>query len=487
MFFERALLSAALLWISGTVMAGTEEFCLDGEFDLGARLQGERPEGSEFVETRWCVTTEDGDGRVLFYGRGRSNPDMDGEFEVAYLPPDSVRIVNRAFPPDVEFPGADITAEAARYRRLDPQRFVEELERRPGVIDSVDGDGWHTIRYPGKEPPVRAMLERGVLRRVHTTSDLPLRGRVTVEWTWGTVVGNRQDFTLTVDGATFYSGIATRRPLPESAAAALWELSGGEAPARVPGDAWPARIDMQLDTLAEGIHLVKGVRTGFHHIVVETAAGLVIGDAPAGWVELPQLPPADLVPGLGISGLSERLVDFLARQFPDAAIRAVALTHAHDDHAGGARAFAAAGATIYAPSEVSVFLQAALNRREMPDDRLSDAGGSVAIVPVGEPLVLDDPARPVTIVNVGAGPHVAASLGLLAGDPGFFFQSDLHVPASEADVPREDRLATECWFAAWAVANLPGDAVVVNSHRDIRTPVARLARYVESKGCAPAS
>ena len=74
-------------------------------------------------------------------------------------------------------------------------------------------------------------------------------------------------------------------------------------------------------------------------------------DAPAGWLEIQQIPPADLVPGFGVSGLSELFVDFLKRQFPDTPISAVLLTHIHDDHAGGARAFAAAaGADVYAPA-----------------------------------------------------------------------------------------------------------------------------------------
>lgn len=483
MCVARPLFPGVLLIFAGTVSAATVEFCLDGQFDLAARLQGTGPAGGEFGEARWCVTTEDGGDRVLFRGSGKSNPDMSGAFEVAFLPPDTVRIVNRETPPDVEFRGADIGAEARRYRRIDPQRFVEELARYPGLTGTAGDDGWQSIRYPGSSQAVLARIDDGVLRSVRTTADLPLRGRVEVEWVWGEAGPDGQDFELVVDGVTTFRGKATRRILPEDAATALWERSGNQDPHEVPGDAWPARIDMQLDTLAEGVHLVKGVRTGFHHIVIETAEGLVIGDAPAGWVELQQLPPADLVPGLGISGLSERFVDFLDARFPGTPLRAVALTHIHDDHAGGARAFAAAGATVYAPAGISSFLQTALNREEMPDDRLSDVGGVVQVVPVADRLVLEDEKRPVAIVNIGAGPHVAESLGVLVGEPGFFYQSDLHVPRSDSDLPREDRLATECWFAGWAVDNLPGDTIVVNSHRDIHTPVSRLARYLDSDGC----
>ena len=70
-------------------------------------------------------------------------------------------------------------------------------------------------------------------------------------------------------------------------------------------------IDMRRQQLADGVHLVSGVRTGFRHMVVETDQGLIVADAPAGWVELHQLPASDLVPGFSISGLSENFIDFL--------------------------------------------------------------------------------------------------------------------------------------------------------------------------------
>ena len=254
-------------------------------------------------------------------------------------------------------------------------------------------------------------------------------------------------------------------------------------PRRLSGDEWPARVDMRLVTLAEGVHLVRGVRTGFQHLVVETGNGLVVGDAPAGWVELQQVPPTDLVPGLGVSGLSERFVDFLADSLPGRPIRAVALTHHHDDHAGGARAFAAAGAEVYAPAELVPFLGSALNREAMPDDRLSALGRRLTVRPVTDTVTLDGEMQGVVLMSLGPGPHALASLGVHAPQAGFFFQSDLHVPVSDTPAPRAERAATECWFAAWAVENLPGDTVVVGSHGSGRTPVTRLARYLEHELC----
>jgi glyoxylase-like metal-dependent hydrolase (beta-lactamase superfamily II) len=459
------------------------ELCLEGELDLGVRLQGTRPEAGELSAATWCVVTEGASERVYFRAAGRSNPDMTGEFAVSYLPPDIVRIVNRQSPPDVEFRGGSITAEALRYRRIDPFRLVEELERHPEWRRSGADDRWQTVRYPGSPVDVRLRIEDGRLEELRTSADLPLRGTVPVHWLWDWPPEGGPTLALRVDGELLFRANAAWRTLTDDEAAVVWRPSAGRAPREAPSDAWPARVDMQLDTLADGVYVARGVRTGFHHLVIDTEAGLVVGDAPAGWVELPQIPPADLVPGLGVSGLSERLIDFLGAQLPGRPVRAVALTHAHDDHAGGARAFAAAGADVYAPAEVSEFLTAALNRSEMPADRLSALGDRLEVRPVTDRIVLPDPSTGATLIALGPGPHGSASLGLWATEQGFFFQSDLHVPNTVSGTPRADRAATECWFAEWAVATLPPETIVVSSHTLVHTPVSRLAQYLETAAC----
>ena len=440
------------------------EFCLDGEFNLGARFQGMDPAVDEFVPTRWCVVTEDGSDRVLFSGQGKSNPDLEGSWTVAALPPYLVRIVNREDPPDIEFHGANGTDEASQTRRIDPHRLLEEHSETP--IDDV-----------------RIEVDDGHVTTLVSSADLPLRGRVPVTWHWDWSDDSRPGLILAVDGDVMFRARGGWRTLDEAEAAALWQPTPGAEPTEVPGEYWPARVNMRLIEMADGVHLVRGVRTGFQHLVVETTAGLVVADAPAGWVELHQIPPTDLVPGLGISGLSEKLIDYLAEQFPGQPIRAVALTHAHDDHAGGARAFAASRAVIFAPAEYTGFLESALNSDRMPRDRFTSVNGAIDVIPVSDPITLDDPVNTVRLLSIGPGPHASASLGVHAVDAGYFFVSDLHVPSSDSDRPRSHRALTECWFARWAVANLPPGTLVLNSHSTPRTPVSRLENYLQSDAC----
>jgi glyoxylase-like metal-dependent hydrolase (beta-lactamase superfamily II) len=286
-----------------------------------------------------------------------------------------------------------------------------------------------------------------------------------------------------LDDELLFKATGRWRNVPRNEAAALWIATPGATPIEVPGDRWPARTNMRLINLADGVYLVHGVRTGFQHLVVDTGEGLVVADAPAGWVEFHHLPPSDLVPGLGVSGLSEKFVDFLGEQFPDKPIRAVALTHFHDDHAGGARAFQAAGAKIYTTKESARFINTALNRPTMPDDRLAALGRKALALPVGDEKLIDGEINRVKLMSMGTSPHVYDMLGIWVVDKNYFFVSDVHVPRSDEDVPSEQRAVTECWFAKWAVTNLPPDVRVANSHSDQVTPVSRLAKYLESDLC----
>lgn len=481
--FRIATLLAGMAAAVSARATGTVEFCLIGEFNLGARHQGLEPRPGEFSPARWCVITQGLSGPVQFRTSGKSNPDMTGNFTVNYLPPDSVRIVNRDSPPDIRFRGVDMANEAARHRRIDPRRLVTEIQAHPEWVAGKGEPGWQLVDYPGAGERVSLSIVDGRLRELRTTADLPLRGRVPVVWRWDWRPDGTPDLVISVDGVPQFRAHGRWRTLDEAEASAAWALSGGEEPHDVPGNAWPSRVNMRLETLADGVYLVKGVRTGFQHLVVDTDKGLVVADAPAGWVEIPQIPPVDLVPGLGVSGLSEALIDFLGRELPGRPVRAVALTHAHDDHAGGSRAFAAAGAAVYAPASVAPFLEEALNRGEMPPDRLGEKDGRVTVMPVVDRLVLEDERNPVVLHGMGGSPHVSASLGVLAATSGYFFQSDLHVPNSEATRPRADRLETECWFAGWATRHLPPDAVVVNSHSGVHSPVSRLAAYHDGGHC----
>jgi hypothetical protein len=122
----------------------------------------------------------------------------------------------------------------------------------------------------------------------------------------------------------------------------------------------------------------------------------------------------------------------------------------------------------------------AFAQRNVPDD---NDNKPFEVFPVEDVLELGKAGQRVKLVSLGRNPHVFEMLGVWAVDGEYFFVSDVHVPGSDDDAPAEDRAETECWFAQWAVANLPPEVQVVNSHSTNITPVSRLAKYLESEVC----
>ncbi|HEX5765863.1 MAG TPA: hypothetical protein VFY27_09865, partial [Woeseiaceae bacterium] len=204
------------------------EFCLHGEFDLGARLQGLHPAAAEFSAAEWCVITEDESDRVHFRAAGNSNPDLSGEFAVTYLPPHTVRIVNRDAPPDLDFTDAVISAEASRSRRIDPRRVLQELAANPEWVESTSEDGWRTVRYLGESTQVRLQVLNGRLQALQTWADMPLRGRVPVHWDWDWSDATEPRLTFEVDGEPMFKARGKWRPLDVEQAAAVWKPSGDQ-------------------------------------------------------------------------------------------------------------------------------------------------------------------------------------------------------------------------------------------------------------------
>lgn len=444
-------------------------YCVVGHRDLGHRLQGLEPRAGELVATSWCVTSADGEA-VRFDFIGRINSDVEEQFTSLYEPENGAVTVGPPAAPQVRFVNADIAAEARRVLRLDPHWLARELP---------EGDGVHLLDREQYEPETRVQVENGRISQADLMVRLPLRGIVQASYRWWWEEGESEPgrFAITLGGVTLFEGdiVVTRI---ESAPERWAEVD--EIP-EAPGEYWPTRIGMRLEELQPGVHVMRSSRTGFDHLVVETQTGLVVADAPAGWTDFSQLPPVDMLPEDGISGLSEHFVDALSQAFPDTPIRAVVLTHHHDDHAGGARAFAAAGARVYAPLGSSDFLAQALNHGAMPPDRLGER--RAAVTGIAGNARLEDPVAPVELLAMNGNPHAHDMLGLWLPRQRLFFQSDIHYPSDSGEFPPEARAEVECWFANWAIGNLPEDAQILSSHTPRVTVRRELDAVLRSSRC----
>ena len=439
------------------------EFCLAGELDLGTRLQGYRPQPGEWVETTWCVVTEDDSQRVYFSAAGKPNPDVDGGWSVLYGPPGDVRIVRDGLP-DLLFHDSNILSEAMQVRRMDPRRLADELKAAAG----------NNLGF-------QAIMDRDRVSRVETAAHMPIRGPVDVVWSWNWSEPDHPTLQITVAGLPLFRARGTWTTLSDAERLRVLHPAADESDIRIPGSEWPATVDMNLIELSDTVFVVDGVRSGFRHMVVRTGEGLLVADAPASWVEFHPIPPTDLVPGFEGPQLSESLIEFLEQSFPNEEIIAVALTHFHDDHAGGAGAFAMAGADVYmpgpAPEQIEAMLAKAHNAIGRPNRRKSK------LIEVVSPLRIPELDVEIALIPIKTNPHVEDMLGVLVPSERLFFVSDIHVPRGGESKPTAERAGTECWFAEWAVANLPAGTRVINSHSDGTTELAVLAGYLKHPVC----
>ena len=74
---------------------------------------------------------------------------------------------------------------------------------------------------------------------------------------------------------------------------------------------------------------------------VEFEEFVVAVDAPVGYPLLNELPASDVAPGPTADWLSRRYLELIREAVPDKPVRYLVLSHFHNDHAGGLRAFVA--------------------------------------------------------------------------------------------------------------------------------------------------
>jgi glyoxylase-like metal-dependent hydrolase (beta-lactamase superfamily II) len=139
----------------------------------------------------------------------------------------------------------------------------------------------------------------------------------------------------------------------------------------------------------------------------------------------------------GNDRVSLQAIEQIKKTIPNKPIRYVAVTHHHDDHAGGIRAYMAEGATlIVAPGEEAFFKKVSAVRFGADPDTLTRNPRE----PKFEPLqngkrVLTDGTTTVEIYDIGKGPHAEEMLVAYFPDHKFIYQGDLLNRPSNGDQP----------------------------------------------------
>ena len=337
---------------------------------------------------------------------------------------------------------SDRWASGRRQQRLlHPEVLVRglatgALAARDAGLGVVGGVLHHRLEVDDPVHPWTFWVEVGTgrLTRVVTIENEHLRGDVELTASyagWEDAGGGLRlprQAVLTVDGEVIHEEQRTALSVNPSLAADTFAIPGGGAVAVDAADAARgerthsfhqmfAAVGIPLDglqTQVQASELRPGVwhlTGGSHHsLVVEQASRVIVVEAP--------LYPAR----------AEAVRAWIASRFPGKPVSHVIATHAHGDHAGGLRAFVAAGATVVAGSEaLGLYRQIFAAPRTIEPDALAGAPRPATLVGVapGRSLTLADAQRPVEIYPVDT-THAADMLVAVAG--GVLFVSDIYSP-----------------------------------------------------------
>jgi glyoxylase-like metal-dependent hydrolase (beta-lactamase superfamily II) len=318
----------------------------------------------------------------------------------------------------------------------------------------------------------------GLLARVETWLAVPFLGDRRCTWEYSQwrrengvaipgrrrmLIGDRvaEDLSLravewTRNGRTVFDVPEGVRRLPERTGPAVPpEAALGQAAAR---------------EVAPGVWFAPDLSPGFHGMFVAHADGVTALEAPAGnWFPWSDVPPANQVRGARSSAVGEAFVDVIRRTVPGAPIRRVVLSHPHSDHAGGVRAFAAAGAEILvgpgAAAEVRRFLA---ERFALEPDRFEAARSRLraAVREIAGREVVGEGATRLELIAVSGNPHAPGMLAAWLPVPRILFQGDLFYPAPLAEFPSPNRAPVMAWFAGWLEREGIAPEQIYSTHGD---------------------
>jgi glyoxylase-like metal-dependent hydrolase (beta-lactamase superfamily II) len=213
------------------------------------------------------------------------------------------------------------------------------------------------------------------------------------------------------------------------------------------------------------VFIVRNLRTGFHPMFVEFTDFVIAVDAPAGYPIMIELPAGDVAPGPAPDWLARRYIELIREAIPSKPIRFVVVTHFHNDHAGGMRAFVAEGATVLttAADEEAVRAYFAASHEGARDD-LSERPAPLHLQVVGDRRVFSDGARTLEVLATGANPHTDDMLIVQLPNDQLVFVSDLMNTLSPDELPTATEDPPLAFFLRWLVQRNLDPARIITMH-----------------------
>lgn len=180
---------------------------------------------------------------------------------------------------------------------------------------------------------------------------------------------------------------------------------------------------------------------------------------------------------------SRAAIEQIKKLFPEKPIRYIAVTHHHDDHAGGLRTYIAEGATVLSlPGEKTFFERIAKSKFTIDPDTLARNPKELKLETIaGGRRVLTDGTTTVEILDIGSGPHAEEMLVAYLPNEKLIFQGDLLNRPANGDAPLAND--TTVHFAKWLDSRKLAVEKIVAVHGPAST-VEELRQAVKAKETA---
>ena len=190
----------------------------------------------------------------------------------------------------------------------------------------------------------------------------------------------------------------------------------------VPDDVRVASETVTVEKVTDGVWLLAG---GTHHsVAIEQAGQIVLVETPL------------------YAGRTRALFDTANKLVAGKRVQTVINTHHHFDNAGGLRAAATAGFTIYISALARPYLEAAFQAAPaLQADAVALAGRAPAFVAVDGRAVLSDATRPIEFHELLGSIHARGLLMVWLPRERLLIQADAYIPGAPApEVPNANHL-----------------------------------------------
>jgi glyoxylase-like metal-dependent hydrolase (beta-lactamase superfamily II) len=284
--------------------------------------------------------------------------------------------------PQTPMQSARVAAVRKHVRLFNPHLLLRRAAEQPESVTvkedaSFNGAAHTVLELADAFKPIRLFVRKdsGLVAKVETLEDDPLRGDVSIEVAFedyravsGLQIPHKA--TLSQSGVVLHKEVRSSVTINEAVSDSLFAIPAAATSTPNPQDAqrgeaiseylhryaaigvsidFDQSLSVKTDMLAQGVYLINGANA--HTLAIELPTQVVAAEAPLD------------------DARSRVVIAEIKRLIPGKPIRYVINTHHHDDHSGGLRTYVAEGATVVTGAQNEAFYKTifAAPHRARPD------------------------------------------------------------------------------------------------------------------------